>query len=429
MPLHHTYPDYQSVCGWNDLLLQRSPTPSLRGTHRADVVIIGAGFTGIAAARHWAQERPEQSVYLLDASHVGEGSPGRNSGFLLEIALANDAAPDQLVRMGKINQLSKDTVARMKHFIDEHGIECQWRQTGTYRAAAGAAGMKSLTSYRAFLQAADLTFKELSALQLAERIGTEYYQSGLYSPDCTLVQPAALIRGLVDNRPSNISLFEDTPVVTLDHDSKHWRVTTPQGEIQARQVILANNAFSRHLGADPARLSVIYTYAALTDPLPDATWQRLGAACWGLLPAHRLGCTLRTTADRRLLIRSEYSLERESDNDAVTQKLQESLRRRYPDLSLPLTHQWGGTTGFTHNGAPLWGQIGPQLYVSAGCNGGGVVKGTLLGELLAKQALGEPVPDISTLFGQASWMPPQPIRRLGFKVVSSWEKYRAKDEM
>ncbi|WP_158260043.1 NAD(P)/FAD-dependent oxidoreductase [Zobellella endophytica] len=428
MPQHHTYPGYQRSCGWNDLLAKREPAPALEDSQRADVVVIGAGFTGMAAARYWARQRPDQSVYLLDASHVGEGSPGRNSGFLLEIALANDAATDQLLRMGEINRLSRQTVARLKLFIEEHAIDCQWRQSGTYRAAAGDAGMKSLTAYRTFLQAAGLEFEELSRAQLAERTGSAYYRAGLYSPDCTLVQPAALIRGLVDNRPGNISLFEHSPVTTLAHDHQHWRVTTPRGEVQARHVILANNAFSRHLGADPARLSVIYTYAALTAPLPDAVWQRLGAGCWGLLPAHRLGCTLRTTADRRLLIRSEYSFEQESDNDAVALKLQASLQRRYPDLALPFTHVWGGTTGFTHNGAPLWGEIGPRLHVAAGCNGGGVVKGTLLGELLARQALGETVPDIARLFGQASWMPPQPVRRLGFQLVSNWEKHRAKDE-
>lgn len=424
-----THPSHQRLCGWNAWLPERQPSPALRGQTEADVVIIGAGYTGFAAATAWQQARPEARIKVLEADQVGEGSPGRNSGFMLEIALANDARPEELERMEKLNALSRQTMALLRERVERLGIDCQLERSGTYRAARSAIGQRALAQYEAFLNAAGLSYQTLSGSQLAERIGTRYYTQGIYSPDCYLVQPAALIVGLADSLEAGIELHEHSPATQIKPDGKKWRVTTPEGEVTAGQVILANNAFSRALGADPSRLTAIYTYAAITEPLPELERQRIAATTWGLLPAHRLGCTLRTTADGRLMIRSRYSYEREADNACIEAELKASLEARYPELTpVRFDKVWGGTTGLTYNGAPLWGEIQLGLYVSAGCNGGGIVKGTFLGDALARHAMGQPVENIASLFGKASWMPPDPVRRLGFYLTSEMERRKAKQE-
>jgi glycine/D-amino acid oxidase-like deaminating enzyme len=426
---HTTHPSNQRPCGWNAWLTERQPRPALSGQSEADVVIIGAGYTGFAAASAWQQARPEDRIKILEADQIGEGSPGRNSGFMLEIALANDARPEELERMEKLNALSRQTMALLRERVERLGIDCQLERSGTYRAARSTIGQRALSQYEAFLKAAGLSYQTLNGSQLAERIGTRYYTQGIYSPDCYLVQPAALIVGLADSLEAGIELHEHSPATQIVPDGKKWRVTTPEGEVTAEQVILANNAFSRALGADPSRLTAIYTYAAITEPLPQPERQRIAETTWGLLPAHRLGCTLRTTADGRLMIRSRYSYEREADNARIEAELKVSLEARYPELTpVRFDKVWGGTTGLTHNGAPLWGEIQPGLYVSAGCNGGGIVKGTFLGDALARYALGQPVEDIASLFGKASWMPPDPVRRLGFYLTSEMERRKAKNE-
>ena len=139
---------------------------------------------------------------------------------------------------------------------------------------------------------------------------------------------------------------------------------------------------------------------------------------------------MRRTRDNRLLIRSHYGYEREADNNHIARQLLASLRLRFPQLELDgFASTWGGATGFTLNGAPIWGEIRDGLYASAGCNGGGVVKGTLFGEKLADLALGIAVPDMDRLFGQARWMPPDPLRRLGFAIVSRIERRQGRAEM
>ncbi|MDQ7734717.1 FAD-dependent oxidoreductase [Halomonas sp. SpR1] len=426
---HTTHPSHQRPCGWNAWLAERQPRPALRGHSEADVVIIGAGYTGFAAASAWQQARPGDRIKILEADRIGEGSPGRNSGFMLEIALANDARPEELERMETLNALSRQTMALLRSRVERLGIDCQLERSGTYRAARSAIGQRALNQYEAFLKAAGLSYQTLNGSQLAERIGTHYYTQGIYSPDCYLVQPAALIVGLADSLEAGIELYERSPATQIVPDGKKWRVITPEGDVTAGQVILANNAFSRALGADPSRLTAIYTYAAITAPLPEPERQRIAATTWGLLPAHRLGCTLRTTVDGRLMIRSRYSYEREADNTRIEAELKASLETRYPELTpVHFDKVWGGTTGLTYNGAPLWGEVQPGLYVSAGCNGGGIVKGTFLGDALARYALGQPVEDIASLFGKASWMPPDPVRRLGFYLTSEMERRKAKNE-
>lgn len=396
-----------------------------------DVVVIGAGYTGVAACRRIAELLPDCDVVLLDSSTVGEGNPGRNSGFLLEVALAHDVDTKNIERMRRCNDLLQDTMQALRSDVDEHGIDCGLTRSGTYRAAAGNTGLESLQRYEAFLRAAGLPCEILNQRALAERIGTSFYQRGLYSPHCYLVQPAALIRGLVALLPANVRLFENSPALSITRDADEWRIRTPGASLRASKVIVANNAFCKGLGISKERIVAMYTYAALTEPLGATQLAQTGSDTqWGLLPAHRLGSTLRRTVDCRLLIRSLYGYEREVENELVEARLREALLRRFPQLErVGFAAVWGGATGFTFNAAPIWGEQQPGLFVSAGCNGGGVVKGTLLGKLLAEKMLGRETVPVDELFGSASRMPPEPIRKFGFRIISALERRKARAEV
>ncbi len=425
------YPSYQSECGWNALLPKREHVEVLANDTRCDVAIIGAGYTGLSAARQWARHAPDDQVLVLDSSEIGEGNPGRNSGFLLEIALANDANAKQLERMKNCNRLIAETMQEIRDVVQSSGIDCDLQRSGTYRAAAGTTGEMALDQYRAFLEAAELPFQALNRDQLEQKLGTRFYRRGLYSPHCYLAQPAALIRGLAKKLPPSVTVYERTPVTQMAQIDDCWILTTPQGSVRAGKVILANNAFCKGLGTGRSRVVAMYTYAALTGRLPDELLASLGSdKCWGVLPAHRLGSTLRRTSDGRLLVRSFYGYEREADNQLIARMLGDNLLRRFPQLGkVKFEHVWSGATGFTFNGAPIWGEAGPRLFVSAGCNGGGVVKGTLFGRVLVDKMFGLPVPDMNQLFGQASWMPPEPLRRIGFHAVAALERRRGLAEV
>ena len=426
-----SFPNYKLKSGWNALLPAREASPALEKDITIDVLIIGAGWTGISAAKRWHQLSPEAGIALIDASEIGEGNPGRNSGFLLEIALAEDANPEQIEKMNLCNRLTASTMAEILAEIEGSGHTVDISKAGTYRAAASEVGLKSLQKYRDFLETAGLEYESLDRSALRSRIGSDFYQEGLYSPDCYLAQPAAAIRALASLLPASVQLFENTPALKLKQQPGGWQVQTPNSVINARKLVLANNAFSKELGIGRSRLVAMHTYAGLTPVLEKSVLNDLGSdENWGLLPTHRLGSTLRRTIDGRLMLRSMHSYEKEAHRGKVEAELQSRLKQRFPQLpNFNFENYWGGAVGFTFNGGAMWGEFKPGLYVSAGCNGGGTVKGTLLGKLLVEAAHDLKVPDVPKLFGSASWMPPEPFRQIGFKLAATLENHQGRDEL
>ncbi len=414
-------PHYQSACGWNALLPERTGE-TLDCDLDCDLVVVGAGYTGLAAARRWAEAAASDQVVVLDALALGEGNPGRNSGFLLEVALAEDADDSAVDRLSDCNSLTSATMAEIARLVAASREPCELVRQGTYRAAVGPAGLKSLAGYRKFLDAAGLPYAALDQEALASRIGTHFYTEGLYSPDCYLAQPAALIRALADTLPENVTLRERSCVDELVRDGAGWVLTSNGCRVKARQVILANNAFAKQLDARVSRVVAMFTSAGLTEPLSEDDLSRLGGdEAWGLLPAHKLGATLRRTSDGRLLVRAFHGYEREADPAGLESGLRENLRCRFPGIEIPpFVSVWSGATGYTQGGGPLWGRLDEGLWASAGCNGGGVVKGTLFGKALAERALGLPGTDVPSLFGTARWLPPDPFRRLGYTLAARW---------
>ncbi len=429
----NSYPRYGQPCGWNALLPPRRASQTLSGARSAAVAIIGAGYTGLAAARRWAELRPQDEVVVLDAATVGEGSPGRNSGFMLEIALADDADASAVARMNTMNALCRDTMGALKALVSEHNIDCRLEHLGTYRAAATAQGLAGLAAYEAFLNAAQLPYERLDRGALRTRLGTAYYEGGLYSPDCYLVQPAALIRGLADALPSNVTLFEHSPVLKLQRQGPNWAVRTEGGQVRAPIVLLANNGYAGALaggalGRGVGAVTPVFTFAGLTEPLSAEDRALLGSdPAWGVLPAHRLGTTLRLTSDHRLLVRSFYDDRFPADENPLRDGLQDALDRRFPELAARgatrLAQHWGGATGITFNGTTFFGPVQRGLYAAVGCNGGGVVKGSLFGRLMVDQALGQLEVDVRGLFGHPPWLPPNPFRHWGFQwLTRRWRR-------
>jgi glycine/D-amino acid oxidase-like deaminating enzyme len=327
-------------------------------------------------------------------------------------------------RLTAINGFTREGMDWLRGLIAAHGIGCDLVQCGWTKAAATERGERAIANLSRSRQSPRgdvLTADEMHAL-----VGSAFYRCGLHFGDAYLLQPAALIRGLGDTLPANVRLYEQTAVTAIE-DCGRWLLRTSGASITADCVILANNALVKALGYLGDRLITIYTYAAMTEPISRSDDRSIGAAAWGVLPTHRLGTTSRRVGENRLLIRSLYSYERPMPASHVEEMLETRFRRRYPSLSdIRMEFVWGGTTALTMNGSPVWGAIGRGLYVSAGCNGAGIAKGTVLGKKLA-EAIAHQRKDaeIEATFGQASWIAPEPLRTLGFRIVSAWEQQRA----
>lgn len=422
-------PVYQTASGWNALLPARVPRCEVPARTRVGAIVIGAGYTGLAAARRLVELRPDDDVLLLESSTVGEGSSGRNAGMIVSVP-HNLPMSGPVPGAGRPPQLDIYAAGMtwLEDLVRDLGIRCGWNASDKYYAAATPDGERALAAMMGKYRGWGIDHRKLDAGELRERAGTSYYRSGFSSGQNVFVQPAAFVRGLADGLPPGVRLMENTTVEAIS-GSGPYTIRTTRGAFETATVLLANNGFAKSLGFLSDRLITIFTYAGLTAVLPDETLDRLGDGReWGILPAHRLGTTLRRTGDGRMLVRSAYSYERETPMKEVETLLRSLYRARYPGLeSHAFEHVWGGVTALTRNGAAFLGQLGPGLFAAAGCNGSGILKGSMNGKLLAEMASGHASAALraARMLDGPNWLPPEPVRRLGVEAAIRYQTYRA----
>ena len=420
-----TFPSYPDRCGWNAMLPPRVPRPALQGDRQADFAVVGAGFTGLAAARRLAELHPQARIAVLEATEVGEGSSGRNSGFASPTDIPGGTSPAALATAAAQDRFGAEGFNWLVELMRRHGIDCGLHLSGRIKGAATERGEAVVRAMLATVQALGLPHALLGPDEMEQRIGTRYYRLGLFTEGGYLLDPAALIRGLADCLPDNVHLHEATPVRALRQDGALWRLETDGATLAAPTVVMATNAAIKQFGHLRDRIVTIHTYAGISAPVPPASFGTMPG--WGLLACHRLGTTVRRVGPDRLMVRSLYAYERGLPEARVRDELRRRFHRRYPGLShIDLDHVWGGTTALTLNGAPWWGRLGQGLYGFAGCNGSGIVKGTVLGKRLAELIAGQDsTAEIQAAFGTANRIAPEPFRTIGFHTIAAIERRRA----
>lgn len=423
-------PVYHDPCGWNRMLPPRSPRPPAEGTIRVRYAIVGAGYTGLAAARRLHELDPDGTIIVLEGLEIGEGSSGRNSGFANPRDSKIGLSTTQMERAEKLNDFAAEGFDALLAAMRDGGFGCDLERTGRITGAATELGAAKIRGMVDGARQHGFAHEALDAEGMQRLIGSRYYRCGIRTEEGYLLQPAALIRGLADSLPPAIRLCETSPVIQLE-PGKPTRLRTDKAVIEADIVILATNAAIKHFGYWRDGLVTIYTYAGISAEMTTEEAAQLGIPAWGLLPAHRLGTTVRRVGANRMMVRSLYAYEKPIAPEAARAALTSCFHRRYPGLGhIPLEHVWGGTTALTMNGAPRWGEVAPGIFASAGCNGSGVVKGTVLGKRLAEMIVtGDPQETLRAVYGSANWVAPEPFRTIGFHVVSALERRKAGAEM
>ena len=328
------------------MLPPRAARPALAGDVAVDYAVVGAGYTGLAAARRLHELDPKARIAVLEATTVGEGASARNSGFTTPVVLPRTASVATAEKERSQTRLFTEAFEWLQGILRQDGIECDMQKAGSIRAAATANGEAVLRRLAAVARINGLTHTILDGADIRDRIGADYYRYGIHLHDTWLLQPASLIRGLADRLPAAISLYEATPVRALRREGRDWRLDTPGGAVTCRTVVAATNGFIAKLGYLGSRMATIYTYAAITEAMQEADADKLGRSPhWGLLPAHRLGTTLRRVGRDRLMVRSLYAHEREIAPDAVERELRDRFERRWPALRhVRFEHVWGGAS-------------------------------------------------------------------------------------
>ncbi len=434
-------PRQPGVSGWAAMLPPRQPQAGLEGKALADVVIIGAGFAGLAAARRLSQLDPALRVAVLEAGVIGEGPAGRNSGFIIDLpheVSAESLGSDSTEHARRDIFKNRTAIALAQGMSEEHGWGPEvFNAAGRYSIARGAAGDHHLRDYAAQLTRLGEAHRLLDAGETAAFTGSTAFSSALFTPGTAMIQPADFVRRMADALPAPIRVYENSPVTAFAREGSGWRIETPKGQIAAGRVILAVNGHATSFGLLPRRLMHVFTYASLSQPFDPA---RLGGLRdWAATPALPMGTTLRRLSGPegdRLLVRSRYTYNPTltvSDGAlARAGRLHDrKLASRFPMLKgLAMQHRWAGAMALTWNSVPVVDEPEPGLWVAAGCNGVGATNATANGIVAAERALGH-LSQLGRNFQMAAAahpIPPEPIATIGGKATLAWKEWRAGDE-
>lgn len=431
-------PQNDKTNGWSSILQPRTPKPALTQNISADWVVVGGGLAGLAAARRLAQNCPDQTVVLVEADAVGEGAQGRNSGFAIDIPHNVGSSMDEMEQAHRHLRLARTAINSLAELVKTHNIECDWSESGKFHAAVSEKGVETvLKPTMSTLDSLKEPYEWLEGKALHSKLGFRHFRAGIYTPGTVLLNPAALCRGLVENMPSNVTVYEQTPVTALELGEQP-KLKTPQGTITANKLVLAVNVFAEQFGIYKERIIPLAAHASLTRQLTTEEQNTLGGLeSWGLTPANAfVGITMRRTPDQRILIRQGMSYEPrlfKSDADrqqarAIHQKL---FDERFPMLKgVTMEHTWTGFIAVSRNGAQGFGQVAPNVYSAVCHNGVGLTKATIGGMLVADLAcnVNNPLVDDMQALGQPSPLPPRPFLDVGVRARFAWELYSQRHE-
>lgn len=438
MPQVRILPREDATNGWSRILPPRTPAPSLKGDVRADWLVVGAGFAGLAAARRLAENRPDDHVVLLEAHEAGEGASGRNSGFAIDLPHNVGGEFDELSNAQGYIRLSRAAIDYLDDRVARHGIDCAYTHRGKYHAARTALGHgKILEPFARTLYALGEPYRWLDEAALKKETGTPYHSSALYTPGGRLFNPAGLTKGLAATMPGNVTLHEHTPVMEVE-ERNGIRAVTPSGTVDAQAMVLAVNGYAPQFKIFKGKLLTFAAHGSLTRPLTEAEHQALGGVeDWGLTPANsHVGVTLRYTAERRILVRQRFlyapRLRRaDAEMETIRRDHQRAFEARFPMLpEVGIEHTWRGYVCVSRNHAPGFGKVGPHTFAAVCQNAVGVTKGTISGVLAADLACGEDNPLIADMEDQGTPipLPPQPFCDLGVRARLALDEIRWRRE-
>ena len=426
-------------CGWINDLVPRTNIKTLTKNEDCDWLIVGAGYTGLSAARKLSLLHPTKKIIIVDSQLAGEGASGRNSGYLVDTTL-NDGftSNKELNNYKKKADIYNLGIEVVKKFIKEYQVDCDWNESGKFFASSNQEDIKILSSFSDVLKRLNFTHEILNRDQLTERLGTKFYSIALHTKGGILLHPAKLVRAMVDTLPENINLFENSTLINWQKEKDFILASFINGVVKAKKIIFATNGFLKSLGIKTSYNFPITLTASMTRRLTDQEFKAIGEPKeWGVLPVRPMGATVRMTKDRRILIRNTAEVhdpfkmsKLELTNSAKIQKIW--IKRRFPELPENIIQTtWSGIVSRTRNSSQIFEKIDENVFVAGCYNGSGIGVGTLFGEQIAIKASGEHSKEIEIIESRnkPTWLPPQPFLNLGVKARLMYERLRAKLEI
>lgn len=430
---------------WNLLLPPAPPARVLKEKLTADWLVIGAGWAGLAAARRLQQLRAGDRIAMLEASRVGEGPAGRNSGFMIDLPhdLASDSYSGAADSDRRQIAMNRAAIAFAAEAASELGMPAEaFSQSGKVNAAATERGVRHLDDYARHLESLGETYECLDAKAMRALTGTPYFRQSLFTPGAAMAQPAMFVQAMAKGAEvAGLDLYEQSPVTTLERVGQDWHATTPEGSVTAQHVVLAVNGHAESFGFFERRLMHVFTYASMSRALTAEETKRLGGeSTWGILPADPMGTTVRRisgTGGDRIVIRNRFTYDPslvvgDDRLDKMARSHDRSFAARFPMLNgVEMQYRWGGRLCLSRNGVAAFGEVETNLFSACCQNGLGTTKGTLAGMLAAELATKTDNPMIADMLSMEApqRLPPEPLAWLGANAIMRLKERKAGAEL
>jgi glycine/D-amino acid oxidase-like deaminating enzyme len=417
---------YRSRSFWLDAVAKAGddlrPRPGLTRDVDVDVAVVGAGYTGLWTAYYLLERDPSLRIALLEKEIAGFGASGRNGGWcsaLFPASSAKVARVSTAERAAALREAMRGSVDEVGAVADREGIDCDYAKGGTITLARTPVQLERAR--------AESEHQLLDVAAATARVNASGVLGGVYTPDCAVIQPAKLVRGLarvVEARGAQI--YERTPALTLEPH----RVSTPTGVVTAGVVVRATEGYTPTLPGQRRTLAPVYSLMLATAPLSATTWDDIGLANRETFTDFRhLIIYGQRTADGRLAFggrgapyhfgsRVRTSFDREP---AVFAELRRVLVDLLPMLGrVEITHTWGGPLGVPRDWFASVGlDRGSGLAWAGGYVGDGVATTNLAGRTLADLITDHPseLTDLPWVNHRSPRWEPEPLRWLGANAM------------
>lgn len=361
--------------------------PALRGREEAEIIIIGAGYTGLSTALHLAEM--DQDVAVIEADEPGTGGSGRNGGQLIPglrhftdelVAKYGDELGRRIHAFGA--QDADYTFALIKRL----GLQCDATRSGWIQAAENASEIKDGQLRCDAWAKHGAPTRVLNRQEFSNMTGTDAYIGGWLDERGGSVQPLSYARELARAAVrAGARLYLRSPVTAMQPVAGGWEVTASQGSIRGKKLLLATNAFTGRLHSPVARSQLdVWSFQIASRPLNAVEQARILPSRVIVSDTRRVLRYFRLDRDNRIVVGGKGTLTAPKDAGAFELQLT-MLKKLYPEVAdAGFDYAWGGQIGITTDRLPRLFSIGHDAWAVLQDNGKGVAWCTAMGLPLAE---------------------------------------------
>ncbi|WP_270937126.1 NAD(P)/FAD-dependent oxidoreductase [Falsiroseomonas oryzae] len=392
--------------------------PELRGEETAEVVVIGAGFTGLSTAIHLREAG--LPVTVVEAAEPGWGASGRNNGQVIPTLSKHD--PSALVaRHGEAGErfvaVLRDSADILFDLVRRHGIAAEAEQVGWVQPVHSPGRMKIAERRVKEWGSRGAPVELLDRAALRDMLGSDAWFGGWWNRSGGHVNPLALARGMAKTALAlGARIYARSPATRIEHRGGGWVVTTAAGTLRARALVLATNAytdaFSRDLAPDVAREVVpTLSWQMATEPVSHNVAGTIIPGRQAMSDTHGELYFARWDARGRLVTGGALAVQMDQAR-RLRPLIAARLKRLWPQLGeVRFDHVWSGNLSMTPDYFPRLHRLGPDGYAWAGCNGRAVALSVALGREFARAIQGVPETELGLPFTDPTPMPLHGVAR------------------